>query len=80
MCIPISDLLQNSAYTVIRGVFNEKNVWVLKDNQQKTVAYQAFEEGIPPFEGVYCLLETQCLPPDPEQTLAIKAFLTGPLN
>lgn len=80
MWISISDLLKNSGCAVKRGFFQENEVWILEDNQNKIVAYQVIEEGKKPFEGVYCLLENQPLPIEAGQTLDIKAFLAGLLN
>lgn len=80
MCIPVSELLKSNFCSATRDVFNEKDVWILKDKQQKVVAYQVTNEGRPPFEGVYCLLEMQGLPLDLGQDLPIRAFLTGALK
>lgn len=80
MCIPVSELLKNNFCSATRDVFNEKDVWILRDNQQKVVAYQVTYEGMIPFEGVYCLLEMKALPPDLAHDLPIRAFLTGALK
>lgn len=79
MCISILDLLKNSSCTVTRGVFNENDVWILKDIQQEIVAYQVIQEGNSPFEGVYCLLEKNSFPLDFGQNLPIRALLMGAL-